>query len=183
NEQVGTNEKVLALIRARFASGQVRGVDILRQQQLIESTKEQKTVLESQMGVLKNQLAVLLGRPPGMSLDVTADLPELPPMPQTGIPLQLVNRRPDVQSAFYRLQASDREMAAAISNRYPRLTFSLTAAIRSNTLTSLFESQAVSLSTSLLAPVFYGGRLNSEVDRTDAIRKQFLNEYAQTVLI
>ncbi len=32
NDQVETNEKVLALIRARFASGQVRGVDILRQQ-------------------------------------------------------------------------------------------------------------------------------------------------------
>lgn len=183
DEQVKTNEQVLALIRARFASGQVRGVDILRQQQLIESTKEQKIAFELQMELLKNQLAILLGEPPGKSFEINAQLPELPPLPQTGIPLELVNRRPDVLSAFYRLQASDREVAAAISSKYPRLSFSLTAAVRSNNLIGLFESQAISISSSLLAPVFYGGRLNAEVDRTEAIRQQLLNEYGQTVLI
>jgi NodT family efflux transporter outer membrane factor (OMF) lipoprotein len=183
DSQVETNEQVLALIRARFASGQVRGVDILRQQQLIENTKEQKISFELQMEILKNQLSILLGQPPGLKFDIKAQLPTLPPLPRTGIPLQLANRRPDVQSAFYRLQASDREMAAAISNKYPRLNFSLTGAIRSNTLTGLFESQAISVSSSLLAPIFYGGRLNAEVDRTEAIRKQFLNDYGQTVLL
>src|SRR5690606_5414965 len=154
DEQLGTNEQVLALIRTRFASGQVRGVDILRQQQLIENTKEQEIILESQMGVLQNQMAVLLGQPPGQFIEISPKLPILPPLPQTGIPLQLVNRRPDIQSAYYRLQASDREMAAAISSKYPRLSFSLTAALRSNNLIGLFESQAISLSTSLLAPIF-----------------------------
>ena len=182
-EQVETNQQVLALIRTRFASGQVRGVDILRQQQLIENTKEQEIILESQMGVLQNQMAVLLGQPPGQFIEISPKLPILPPLPQTGIPLQLVNRRPDIQSAYYRLQASDREMAAAISSKYPRLSFSLTAALRSNNLIGLFESQAISLSTSLLAPIFNGGALNAEVDRTEAIRQQWLNEYGQTVLL
>lgn len=182
-EQVQTNEQVLALIRARFASGQVRGVDILRQQQLMENTKEQKIGFELQMELLENQLSVLLGQPPGRGFEVTAQLPTLPPLPRTGIPLQLVNRRPDVESAYYRLQAADRELAAAISSKYPRLTFSLNAAIRSNTLTGLFESQAASVSSSLLAPIFYGGRLNAEVDRAEAFRQQLLNDYGQTVLL
>lgn len=182
NEQVETNEKVLALIRARFASGQVRGVDILRQQQLIENTKEQRIVLESQMGLLSNQLATLLGQPPGITFQVSPQLPDLPLMPETGIPLELVNRRPDVLGAYYRLQASDREVAAAVSNKYPRLNFSLTAALRSNTLIGLFDSQALSISSSLLAPIFYGGRLNAELDRTEAVRQQLLNDYGQTVL-
>lgn len=182
-EQLETNEQVLALIRARFASGQVRGVDILRQQQLIENTKEQKIALELQMEILQNQLSILLGKPPGDLFEVPAQLPTLPPLPQTGIPLQLVNRRPDVQNAFYGLQASDREVAAAVSNKYPRLNLSLDAALRSNTLTGLFESQAISITSSLLGPLFYGGRLNAEVDRTEAIREQLINNYGQTVLI
>lgn len=182
-EQVETNEQVLVLIRNRFASGQVRGVDILRQQQLIENTREQKIALEAEWGLLNNQLSVLLGQPPEETFDVSALLPDLPPLPQTGIPLQLVNQRPDVQSAYYRLQAADREVAAAISNKYPRLNFSLTAAMRSNTLTGIFESQAVSISSSLLAPLFYGRRLNAEVDRSEAIRQQLINDYGQTVLI
>jgi outer membrane protein TolC len=127
---------------------------------------------------------VLLGRPPGSVLDsIDTNLPVLPPLPQTGLPLQLINKRPDIQSAFYRLQASDREVAAAISNKYPRLNFSLTAAIRSNTFSNLFQSQAISLSAGLLAPIFYGGRLSALVDQTEAVRGQRLNEYGQTILI
>lgn len=182
-EQITTNEQVLSLIRARFASGQVKGVDILRQKQLIESTRAQKITLESQIEVLENQLSILLGRPPVASFDVQPQLPDLPPLPETGIPLQLVNRRPDVLSAFNRLQAADREIAAAISNQYPRLELSLDAAIRSNNFSSLLQSQAVSLSGSLLAPIFFGGRLKSEVKRTEAVQQQRLYEYGQTVLI
>jgi multidrug efflux system outer membrane protein len=185
-EQLETNEKVLALIRARFASGQVRGVDILRQQQLIENTREQQIGLEMQLGFLKNQLAVLLGRPPGEdfrnAINVLDSLPELPPLPQTGIPLQLVNRRPDVLNAYYQLQAADRDLAAAISNRYPRLNFSISTAVRSNTIEGLLESQAGSLAASLLAPLFYGRSLNAQVDRAEAVRQQLTNSYGQTVL-
>lgn len=183
NEQTETNEQVLALIRNRFASGQVRGVDILRQQQLIENTRQQQTALGLQLELLENQLSVLLGKPPGEFYDIAAELPELPPLPLTGIPLQLVNRRPDVQSSFNMLQAADREVAAAISNKYPRLNLSMNAAMRSNTIEGLFESQALSIAGSLLAPVFYGGRLNAQVDRAEAIRQQLLNDYGQTVLL
>lgn len=183
DEQLETNEQVLALIRARFASGQVKGVDILRQEQLIENTKEQKIAVEMQLKMLENQLSILLGQPPGGEFNISSSLPDLPPLPQTGVPLELANRRPDVQNAFYRLQASDREVAAAISNKYPRLSFSLTAAMRSNNLAGLFESQALSLTGGLLAPLFYGGRLSAEQDQAEAIRQQQRSEYGQTVLL
>ncbi len=183
NQQVTTNEQVLALIRARFASGQVRGVDILRQRQLIEATRSQRVSLELQLEILENQLAILAGAAPGAQFNISADLPGLPPLPDTGIPLELVNRRPDVQSAFYQLQAADRDLAASISNRYPRLSFSLLGAIRSNTYTDLFQSQAVSLSGGLLAPLFTGGELKAQVDQAEAVRQQQLKDYGQSVLI
>ena len=186
-EQLATNEQVLALIRARFASGQVRGVDILRQQQLIENTKEQKIELEMQLEVLKNQLAILLGTPPGgdfrNSVQVSDSLPALPPLPETGIPMQLINRRPDVLSAFYQLQASDRDLASAISNKYPRLDISIVSAFRSNTLEGLLESQAGSFTGSLLAPLFYGRRLKAEVEQAEAVRQQLTSAYGQIVLL
>lgn len=182
-EQLETNEQVLVLIRNRFASGQVRGVDILRQQQLIESTRQQRIALELQREIIENQLSILLGRPPNDSFEVDGQLPDLPPLPQTGVPLLLVNRRPDVQSAFYSLQASDREVAAAISGKYPRLTLDLNAALRSNNLIGLFESQAISIGSGILAPLFYGGRLNAQVDLAEAVRQQLLSDYGQTVLL
>jgi outer membrane protein TolC len=104
-------------------------------------------------------------------------------LPNTGIPLDLINRRPDVLSAYYQLQASDRELAAAISNKYPRLNISITTAVRSNSFEGLLESQAGSFAGSLLAPLFYGRRLKEEANRAEAVRQQLTQLYAQTVLI
>ena len=184
-QQIATNEKTLSLIRVRFGSGQVRGVDVLRQQQLIASTREQQIVLETTVRTLENQLAILLGNPPEAinSDSLKATMPSLPPMPSTGIPMQLINRRPDIQSSFYQMKAADRDMASAISARYPRLNFSLTAAIRSNDINDLLQSQAVSLTGGLLAPLFYGGRLKAAANQAEAVRDQQVNNYAQAVLL
>jgi len=183
DEQIEINTKVLSLIRARFGSGQVRGVDILRQRQLIQSTQSQKVTLQAQYGVLKNQLAVLLGRVPSASVkEITEGLPDPPPLPDAGIPMQLINRRPDVLSAYNNLQAADRQQAAAISAKYPRFNLDILGAIRSNTFDNLWQSQAVSLTGGLLAPLFYGGRLSAAVDQAEAIKNQQIANYGQTVL-
>lgn len=183
-EQVNTNEKIVKLIKARFGSGLIRGVDILRQQQLLEATREQKIIAESQFEVLKHQLAVLLGKQPQVSLDITpAPLPEPPPLPQTGIPMDLIRRRPDVQRAHNLLMAADQDLASAISSQYPRLSFTASVSMRANNADDLFQNWARSLAGNLVAPLFYGGRLSAEADRSEAVKNQRLYEYGQTVLV
>lgn len=182
--QIETNEKILRLLNARFGSGQIRGVDILRQKQLIASTREQKAFVEARIGLLQHQLAVLLGNPPDQNIYQTNDsLPELPPLPDTGIPMDLIERRPDVQMAYNNLEAADREVAAAISNQYPRLTLRTNGSLRSNNFQDILQGWAYSLAGNLLVPIFYGGRLSAEVDRTEAVKNQRLHQYAQSVLI
>lgn len=182
-EQQRTNEKVLQLIRVRFRNGLVPSVDIFRQQQLIKSTETAQINVAEREGMLRNELAVLLGQPPReLPQPKAGGLPALPPLPELGVPLQLVRRRPDVRAAFLRLNAADRELAAAISNKYPRLNFSLTAAVRSNNFQDLLGSQAASLTGGLLAPLFYGGRLQAEAERTEAVKNQATYRYGQTVL-
>ena len=184
NAQIDTNEEIISFIKAQFGSGQIRSVDILRQQQLLEATLEQKVLLESRIAVLENQLAVLLGRPAQNDLLYVPDsLPQLPPLPLTGLPAELLQRRPDVRSAFLRLQAADREVAAAISNRYPRLSLNTSIQLRANNFENLLEDWAYSLGGNLVAPLFYGGRLDAEVDRSQSVKQQRLYEYAQTVML
>ncbi|MFP4095231.1 MAG: efflux transporter outer membrane subunit [Cyclobacteriaceae bacterium] len=183
-EQIDTNQEVLSFIKAQFGSGQIRAVDILRQEQLLEATQEEKLQTEARLAVLEHQLAVLLGRPAQEEIEYVRDsLPKLPPLPDTGIPVELVQRRPDVRNAFLLLQAADKEVAAAISNRYPRLSLSTSAQLRANSFETLFEDWAYSLGGNLVAPLFYGGRLNAEVDRSQAVKQQRLYEYGQSVLI
>lgn len=183
NRQIETNEDIVRLIRARFTGGQVRAVDILRQEQLLESTRNQKIFFETEVMLLQNQLAVLLGRPPQNIEQFPGDsLPDLPPLPATGLPLELVRRRPDVQQAFQLVLAADRDMAQAIRSKYPRLSLNLSAQMRSNNYNNLFQDWAYTLAGNFVAPLLYGGRLRAEVDRTEAVKNQWLYQYGQTVL-
>ncbi|MAU72019.1 MAG: hypothetical protein CML04_07970 [Pseudozobellia sp.] len=182
--QIATNEDIIRLIRSRFVGGQIRAVDILRQAQLLESTKEQQIIFETNISLLENQLSVLLGRQPqGDNLFTATELPEINELPQTGLPLELVRRRPDIQQAYTQLLAADRDMASAVRNKYPRLSVGARGQLRSNNFDNLFDNWAYSLAGNILAPLFYGRRLNAEAKRTEAIKQQRLYEYGQTTLI
>ncbi len=182
--QVETNSRVLELIISRFGYGQRRRVDILRQEQLLEATREQKIQAESRQQRLEHQLAVLLGRSPRYDSGISGErLPDLPPLPETGLPMDLVQRRPDIQSALNMLRAADRDMASAISNQYPRLTLSASLSSSSENADELFDDWVRSFAGNLFAPIFYGGERRAEVNLTEAVKNQRLYEYGQTVLI
>ncbi len=181
--QITTNEDIIKLIRSRFVGGQIRAVDILRQAQLLESTKEQHLLIGSNVRLLEHQLAVLLGRQPQETIALEEkDLPALPEPPQAGLPLELIRRRPDIQQSYALLLAADRDMASAVRTKYPSLSLSTRGQLRSNNFDNLFDNWAYSLTGSLLAPLFYGRQLNAEVDRTEALKNQRLYEYGQVTL-
>ncbi|MCP9201364.1 efflux transporter outer membrane subunit [Gramella sp. GC03-9] len=181
--QIQTNEEITRLIRARFTGGQIRAVDILRQEQLLQNTREQKVIYETDIEILKNQLALLLAKPAQNELMVKTDsFPRLPELPQTGLPLELVRRRPDVKQAYNLVLAADRDMAVAIRNKYPRLSLNLQGQARSNNFNNIFNDWAYTLSGNLFAPLITGGRLKAEVSRTEAVKEQVLLQYGQTVL-
>lgn len=182
-EQIATNENIVKLIRARFAGGQTRGVDILRQEQLLESTLDQKIIFETTLELLENRLAVLLGRPP-QNLESISNgiLPALPPLPQTGLPLELIRRRPDLQQAYSLVLAADREMAFAVRSKFPVISLDANGRFNSTEISDLFRNWTYSLAGNLIAPIIYGGRLSAEVERTEAVKNQLLFQYGQAVL-
>jgi multidrug efflux system outer membrane protein len=181
--QVETNEKVLALLDARFAAGLIRSADVLRQRQLLEATREQAIVIDARITLARHQIAVLQGRLPRAVVDEpAAGLPALPPLPDTGLPATLVGRRPDVQRAHFRLRAADRELATAISERYPRIQFSASLRTLAERPADLFSTWLNTLATELAAPLLTGGRLAANVQRGEAERAEHLAEYRQQVL-
>ncbi len=183
NQQVATNREVIKLIKARFGAGQVKGVDVLRQEQLLEQSKSLKYQFEADLAQTRNQLAVLLGQAPqNFDLPKADSLPTMPPPPAAGMPLDLIRRRPDVQRDYNFLMAADRDMAVAVRNKFPRLSLNLSTQARSNNYNELFSGWAYTLGADIFAPLLYWGRLRAEVDRTEAVKKQQLYTYGQTVL-
>ena len=182
-QQIETNEKAIRLLRNRFGGGQVKGVDVVRQEQLLEQTRNLKIAYETNEEVLTNQLAVLTGQAAqNADFEIGSTFPEFPDMPSAGLPLELVRRRPDLQREYSLLLAADREMAAAVANKFPRLSLSLSTQARSNTFTDLFSDWAYTLGGNLVAPILDWGRLRAEVDRTEAVKQEQLYNYGQSVL-
>lgn len=209
NEQLEAGEQVEKLLGNRFDGGQVRAVDVLRQRGLVEAIRDRLDDARARRHVLENLLAVLVGRAPqtfsisdlatGLDdgtnetnetnetdeADEAFDRPPgpiLPPLPDTGLPAELVRRRPDVESAHLRLRAADRDLATALANRYPRLTISASLSTTDDQAGDLFDDWTRAVAGGLLAPIFRGGELAAAADRAEAVRRQRLYEYGQATL-
>lgn len=184
NKQLATNEQVLELVTFRFRRGQVGATDVLQQRQLIESNQGDIASARSGAKVLEHQLAVLLGRPPTtpVSAEPPRHVPSIPPLPRLGVPLAVIQRRPDIRSAYYNLLAADRRVAVAISNRFPRISLSAQINTSGSSARDLFDNWLTTLAANLTGPVIDGGNRRAEVARTQAVVSEKLNDYRQILL-
>lgn len=193
DQQIATNEKILEVVTLRFRQGLAAAPDVLRQRQLIEQTRGDTKDVHAQIQTLTHQLAILLGKPPtSITFPEHSTLLQLPSLPDTGLPLELLHRRPDVQTRFFQVQAADARIAAAIADRFPRidLTGSLSTNLSSTlaggsfaaTPAGLFSSWLATVAAQIVAPIFNAGSRAAEVDRTKAVLSESLNTYEATVL-
>jgi len=185
DEQVKTNEQGLKAVELRFAEiGEGGSPNVLRQRQLVQSTLEQIIVVKSNIEILEHRLAVLTGQPPQTASYTTGSVfPELPPIPYTGLPSELLNRRPDVRANFAALAAADQDLAAAVSDQYPRLDLSASLINAAESPETLFRDWFASIGGQLLGPILDGRQRRSEVERREALVCQRFSEYQQSILI
>ena len=183
DDQIGTNEKYLELITLRFRRGRVSAVDVLQQRGLVEATRAEKVRAESALKVLEHQLAILVGRPPGATVaGADGELPALPGLPRTGLPADLIRKRPDIRGAYHRLQQADRQVAAAVADRFPRVSLTVGAETSAEQVRDLFDNWLAGLGANLVAPLFDGGQRQAEVSRTRAVASERLHAYGQAIL-
>lgn len=182
-QQLQTNQQTQELVNLQFRAGQVGIADLLQQRQAVENRRGELALAAGRARVLQNQLAILLGVLPDQFPDIAPAPPgELPPLPATGLQSDLIERRPDVRAAWLRLLAADQQVAAAVADRFPRLSLTGRAVTADEHLENLFDDWLASLTASLLAPLIDGGRRRAEVARSQALANEALHDYGQTVL-
>lgn len=181
--QLETNQTVARVVEVRVRQGQAALADLLRQRELIESTREQISTAEGEMRLLRSELAILLGQSPGaVEIPDGRDLPPVPALPRTGVPADLLTRRPDVQQAVLQVQAADKRVAAAIADRYPRIDLTASLRTTAEAPADLFTSWVSSLAGQLAVPLFDAGQRAAEVDRSEAVVAERLAQFEATAL-
>ncbi len=187
--QIKVNTDFLDLITLRFRAGQVGATDVLQQKQTLERNQGDRQRVLANIKTYRHQLAVLTGQLPGTLGDLSKPgtktsphLPPLPGLPATGVPSTYLARRPDVQAAELSVAAADRRVAAALADRYPRVSLTMSATTDAQQVRDLFDNWAANLAANLIAPILDGGRREAEVDRQRAGLEERLNGYAAKVL-
>lgn len=182
-EQIKLDKKYESLVRLRRQQGQAGASDVLQQQQHTEATRSDLVRLKSRLILPRHALAYLAGSSPRQfSFQEPEKLPELPPLPATGVPIELIRRRPDVRAAWLHVAAADRRVAAALADRFPRLTFSLNSQVSGNSIPNLFRTWLTHLSAGIAGPVFDAGMRQAEIKRTRAVAAEAVNQYGDVCL-
>ncbi len=182
-KQLEVNETYLNLVELRFRKSLASALDVMQQRQLVERVKARMPLIEMQERLLLDELAVLMGRQPNNRPRFERRiLPELAGPPQAGIPVQLLEYRPDILASYQRLAAADQDLAAARADRLPALRLTGNAAYGSDDLDEIFDNWLANIAAGLTAPLIDGGRRRAEVSFNESLVREQLAVYRQTVL-
>jgi NodT family efflux transporter outer membrane factor (OMF) lipoprotein len=130
-------------------------------------------------------LELLLGRYPAAEIEARADLPELPGPVPAGIPLQVLERRPDMIAAERRVAAAFDRVGEAKAARLPRVILNASVSALSSDVLELkpdFENPSAGLGAKLVAPIYQGGALRTQVEIRTLEQKAAVADYARMAL-
>lgn len=130
-------------------------------------------------------LELLLGRYPAAELEARPDLARLPGPVPAGMPLEMLERRPDLIAAERRVAAAFNRVGEAKAARLPRLSLNANLRAIDSRILQLapdFENPTGGFGAKLLAPVYQGGALQAQVEIRTLQEKQAIADYARTAL-
>jgi NodT family efflux transporter outer membrane factor (OMF) lipoprotein len=187
-EELRRQKDQFTLIQARRQNGFVTGLDVNQQSVQVATAAAQIPQLQAMASAQIHALGVLVGQTPeALTQELAATGAALPPPPPTlptGLPSQLLLRRPDLREAERRLAASNAQIGVETAALYPKLNLIGLATFASPKIDSLFDGQNFStLGLGMLsAPVFEGGRTRAAIAAAKEEREQAFQAYRGAVL-
>lgn len=179
----------LVLTQGRARTGFVTELDVNQQRTQVDSTAAEIPQFEAQIRALVHALHVLLGEQPEAPSDfaAAAPLPSVPAELPTGLPSDLLRRRPDVRVAERQLAGATANIGVAVANLYPKFDLIGALSFASNAFRGvggLLSSRNFStLGAGRISwPIFQGGQLEANVRVNKEQTQQAYLAYQKSVL-
>lgn len=183
-ENIRIAERILNVVDARYRYGSATAADLARQRANLLVQESALLPLQLQAQQTRAAIAVLLGIPPHqLQLEQERLLEMALPEIATGIPSDLLTRRPDLASMEAQLEVANTNVAAARAALLP--AFELGAgATRTSPARLAFTTPADSLSwsISLAQSLFDRGRRRNLVKVTQSQRVAQVEQYRKLIL-
>jgi NodT family efflux transporter outer membrane factor (OMF) lipoprotein len=181
---VATARQTLAYVQARAERGLTNELDVNLAKRELTTLQATIAPLSSEIDAARYSIAVLIGQYPGVlveELNPPATIPALPAKVDTGLPLDLLRRRPDIREAERNLAGATARIGVATANLFPRLTLVGGAGLQSPAraaASGFIGAVGPSLSWSILD----FGTLDAMVSVADQRARGFLLNYKQTII-
>ena len=177
-------ERVLRTVESRQNAGAATRLELAQQRGVVAEQRRALAALSQQTEDSRVALAVLLGQSSSAALGLAeqqlGDL-QLPTV-ATGVPSELLLRRPDLARAEAQLVAADANVQAARAALLPRLSLTATAGGNAGRAADVFADPLYSLGAALVAPIFDGGYLAASRDLAVARQQELLANYRSQII-
>lgn len=186
NGTVDLRHRALQLVKDRFESGAASDLDLSRAETELAITETDAAALANRRASLQTALAVLVGEAASRFVLLTAGLElSTPPVVPSGLPADLLERRPDIAAAERSLAAANARIGVAKAAFFPAISLTGGAGYNSFEVDHLFswDHRVWSIGPSLYLPIFQGGRNRANLERSHAAYDESVATYRQAILV
>lgn len=156
-------ESTAALVEENYERGIRSALDVYLSRTDVQ--QQRSSLADSKFNYVQSlrSFKTLLGEYPDAALEFTAHLPTLEDSVPTGLPAELLTRRPDIKASRLRYQAQIANAKAAHRDRFPSLNFNGSIGESRDTFNDVFRSDnmIMRLLAQVTQPVFAAGALRS----------------------
>ena len=182
-----SQEKVVKIARARFEAGLVSKLDVVQAEIVYYSTEATIPKLETSLSQSINALAILTGQYPGRlrpRLESMRNQPDYHHLVPSGIPANLLRRRPDIVQAEYELAAYAAAVGVAKKDFLPTLSLNGSIGVAAHDAGDLFKDNSFeySISPTLSWTLFDGLARKYAVNEAKEQMKIGIDNYNMTVM-
>jgi NodT family efflux transporter outer membrane factor (OMF) lipoprotein len=184
DQTVAADQKALDAAQGAYDAGTGDQISVVEAKATLEAAQSSAANVGLLRAQYEHAIATLLGKPAtDFSIPVKPMTYTPPPIP-TGVPSQLVERRPDVAAAERTLAKDNATIGIGYGAFFPDITISASAGFESSTLRHLFDwaSRTWSIGPSASQIIFDGGLYRAELHQYEATYNADLADYRQSVL-
>jgi NodT family efflux transporter outer membrane factor (OMF) lipoprotein len=183
DDTINAYSNSLQLTTVLFKTGIDSDEDVAQAETQLRTTEAEATNLRILRAQLEHAIAVLIGRPPeSFSIPTVLLVANPPPIP-SGVPSQLLQRRPDISSAERAVASANAEIGVARAAFFPNITLSASGGLEAPNTATLFNwsSGVWSLGASASQPII-NAALIPAARQYNAAYAASVAQYRQTVL-
>ncbi len=181
---VSEYQRSLTITQNQYKVGVAAKADVLTATTTLQNAQASLINAGVTRATLEHAIATLVGTTPDQLSLPSGPLPTTVPVVPTGVPSELLERRPDIAAAERQMAAESALIGVAISAYFPTLSLSASDGYSSTNLAHLISSSTNvwSLGASLSQTLFDAGLRSAQVEQARATYDQYVAAYRQTVL-